>query len=88
MLGAIAGDMIGSVYEFDNRRSKDFPLFTEATTFTDDTILSVAVADVLLHGGDYAKAFKNYYWRYPTIALLWLIVSRAMGLSGMNGPPM
>jgi ADP-ribosylglycohydrolase len=57
--------MIGSVYEFDNRRSKDFPLFTEATTFTDDTILSVAVADVLLHGGDYAKAFKTYYWRYP-----------------------
>jgi len=40
-------------------------LFTEATTFTDDTILSVAVADVLLHGGDYAKAFKAYYWRYP-----------------------
>ncbi|MGD1862800.1 MAG: ADP-ribosylglycohydrolase family protein [Leptolyngbyaceae cyanobacterium] len=65
MLGAIAGDMIGSVYEFNNRRSKDFPLFTEATTFTDDTILSVAVADVLLHGGDYAKAFKQYYWRYP-----------------------
>jgi len=65
MLGAIAGDMIGSVYEFDNHRSKDFPLFTEATTFTDDTILSVAVADVLLHGGDYAKAFKAYYWRYP-----------------------
>jgi len=65
MLGAIAGDMIGSVYEFDNRRSKDFPLFTEATTFTDDTILSVAVADVLLHGGDYAQAFKTYYWRYP-----------------------
>jgi len=65
MWGAIAGDMIGSVYEFDNHRSKDFPLFTEATTFTDDTILSVAVADVLLHGGDYAKAFKDYYWRYP-----------------------
>ena len=65
MLGAIAGDMIGSVYEFENRRRKDFPLFTEATTFTDDTILSVAVADVLLHGSDYAKAFKSYYWRYP-----------------------
>lgn len=65
MLGAIAGDMIGSVYEFNNRRSKDFPLFTEETAFTDDTILSVAVADVLLHGGDYAQAFKKYYWRYP-----------------------
>jgi ADP-ribosylglycohydrolase len=65
MLGAIAGDMIGSVYEFNNHRTKNFPLFTERTTFTDDTILSVAVADVLLHGGDYAQTFKDYYWRYP-----------------------
>lgn len=65
MLGAIAGDMIGSVYEFNNRQTKDFPLFVEATDFTDDTILSVAVADVLMNGGDYAKAFKDYYWRYP-----------------------
>ena len=65
MLGAIAGDMIGSVYEFNNQRTKDFPLFIEQTTFTDDTILSVAVADVLINGGDYAKAFKTYYWRYP-----------------------
>jgi len=65
MLGAIAGDMIGSVYEFDNRRTKDFPLFVEKTAFTDDTVLSVAVADVLLHGGDYAQAFKTYYRRYP-----------------------
>ncbi|HEY9888466.1 MAG TPA: ADP-ribosylglycohydrolase family protein [Candidatus Obscuribacterales bacterium] len=65
MLGAIAGDMIGSVYEFNNRRTKDFPLFTESSTFTDDSILTVAVADVLMHGGTYAKAFKTYYWRYP-----------------------
>lgn len=65
MLGAIAGDMIGSVYEFNNHRTKDFPLFVEETNFTDDTILSVAVADVLMNGGDYAKAFKDYYWRYP-----------------------
>lgn len=65
MLGAIAGDMIGSVYEFNNHRTKEFPLFGERTEFTDDTILTVAVADVLMHGGDYAKVFKNYYWRYP-----------------------
>lgn len=65
MLGAIAGDMIGSVYEFNNHRTKDFPLFIDDTEFTDDTILSVAVADVLMNGGDYAKAFKDYYWRYP-----------------------
>ncbi|NER83623.1 MAG: ADP-ribosylglycohydrolase family protein [Leptolyngbya sp. SIO1D8] len=65
MIGAIAGDMIGSVYEFNNRRTKNFPLFSEQTSFTDDTILSVAVADVLLHGGNYAIAFKDYYQRYP-----------------------
>ena len=68
MLGAIAGDMIGSVYEFENHRSKNFPLFITATTFTDDTILSVAVADVLLNSGDYAQAFKKYYRRYPNPA--------------------
>ncbi|MBE9078413.1 ADP-ribosylglycohydrolase family protein [Romeria aff. gracilis LEGE 07310] len=65
MLGAIAGDMIGSVYEFANHKSKEFPLFTAQTSFTDDTILSVAVADVLLNGGDYIQAFKRYYQRYP-----------------------
>ena len=42
MLGAIVGDIVGSVYEFDNHRSKDFPLFTERSHFTDDTILSVS----------------------------------------------
>lgn len=65
MLGAIAGDMIGSVYEFDNQRTKDFELFQASTTFTDDTILTVAVAEVILQGGDYAQAFKRYYRRYP-----------------------
>lgn len=68
MLGAIAGDMIGSVYEFNNLRTKDFPLFTDKSDFTDDTILSVAVADVLLNGGNYAQVFKDYYWRYPNPA--------------------
>lgn len=65
MLGAIAGDMIGSVYEFNNHRTKTFPLFCDRTTFTDDSVLSVAVADVILHGGSYAEAFKRYYRQYP-----------------------
>ena len=41
MLGAIVGDIVGSVYEFDYHRSKDFHLFREDTTFTDDTIIVV-----------------------------------------------
>lgn len=65
MLGAITGDIIGSVYEFATQKTKDFPLFTDQSTFTDDTILTVAVADVLLHGGSYTDAFKRYYQLYP-----------------------
>jgi len=48
MLGAIVGDIVGSVYEFDNHRSKDFPLFREDSKFTDDTILTIATADALM----------------------------------------
>lgn len=65
MLGAITGDIIGSVYEFATQKTKDFPLFTDQSIFTDDTILTVAVADVLLHGGTYTAAFKRYYQLYP-----------------------
>ena len=65
MIGAIAGDIIGSVYEFNNIKSEDFPLFSPGSTFTDDTVLTVAVADCILHGKDYAAAFKEYGRRYP-----------------------
>jgi ADP-ribosylglycohydrolase len=65
MLGAIAGDMIGSVFEARNRKSKDFRLFGMLSRFTDDTVLTVATADILMHGDDYASKYKKYYWRYP-----------------------
>lgn len=65
MLGAIAGDIIGSVYEWSNVRTTEFPLFRPRSSFTDDTVLSVAVADVLLHGGGYAARLKEYCRRYP-----------------------
>ena len=45
MLGAIVGDIDGSVYEFYNNRCKDFPLFQEDSHFTDDTVLMIATAD-------------------------------------------
>ena len=48
MKGAIIGDIIGSVYEFDNIKTKDFPLFGEKCFFTDDSVMTVAVADALL----------------------------------------
>ncbi len=47
MLGAIFGDVVGSPYEFDNVKTKDFPLFTYNSVFTDDTVMTVAVAEAL-----------------------------------------
>jgi ADP-ribosylglycohydrolase len=53
MLGAIAGDIIGSSYEFAGLKTKDFPLFSQYSRFTDDTVLTIAVADNLLYGFKY-----------------------------------
>ena len=52
MLGAIAGDIIGSVYEFHNHFSKDFPLFNGGNSFTDDTVCTIAIMDCILNGND------------------------------------
>lgn len=67
MLGAIAGDIIGSPYEGRRRNIKtiEFPLFHDWSHFTDDTVLTVAAADAILHGGGYAEKFKEYYSHYP-----------------------
>jgi ADP-ribosylglycohydrolase len=65
MLGAIAGDIIGSVREFAGLKTKDFPLFSEHSRFTDDTVLTIAVADRLLYGGNYPSLLKAYYRNYP-----------------------
>ena len=64
MFGAIIGDVIGSVYEFNNVKREDFPLFGPDSTFTDDTVLTVAVADCLLNGKEYSYAFKEYGRKY------------------------
>jgi ADP-ribosylglycohydrolase len=65
MIGAIAGDVIGSAFEWNNVKTTDFELFTDGSTFTDDTVLTVAVADCILSGKGYAKAFKEYGREYP-----------------------
>lgn len=65
MLGALVGDIVGSVYEWNNHRSKDFPLFQPKSTFTDDSVLTVALADAILAGTDYAAAMRRYGERYP-----------------------
>ena len=58
MIGAIIGDIIGSPYEHRNHKSADFALFSDRSRFTDDTVLTVAVADVILHGKDQTFAAR------------------------------
>src|SRR5436309_15075420 len=65
MLGAVAGDIIGSVHEFLQEKTTDFPLFVEASRFTDDSVLTIAVADCLLTRSSYIDKFHEYTRAYP-----------------------
>ena len=65
MIGAIAGDIIGSVYEWNNIKTKQFDLFSPDCCFTDDTVLTVALAESILTGAGYASLMRAYYRRYP-----------------------
>lgn len=60
MLGAIAGDIIGSTYEILNTKKKDFKLYRPFSRYTDDTVLTIATADCLLHNGNYTEYYRNY----------------------------
>lgn len=59
MKGAIIGDIVGSRYEFNNIKTKKFPLFSEVCSFTDDTVMTVAVARALMTGGKEPVAFAD-----------------------------
>lgn len=81
MLGAIAGDIIGSVHEHFRTKRKDFKLFTPVSTYTDDTVLTVAVADAILSEADYGPRIKSYARRHPLRGygprfLLWMATPR------------
>lgn len=65
MIGSIAGDIIGSVYEHSQIKTKDFPLFHPRCVFTDDTVLTVAVADAILTGCPYQLSVREIGRRYP-----------------------
>ena len=60
MIGSIIGDIVGSIYEFDNIKTKDFPFFQGRQEYTDDSILTLATADWLMNGG----RSGDYYLRY------------------------
>lgn len=73
MFGAIIGDIVGSTYEWHNVKTEEFELFPQGSRFTDDTVLSVAVAEKILNSHlsavssrkSYALWYKQYYRRYP-----------------------
>ena len=78
MYGAILGDIIGSPYEFDRgEKTKDFPLFPPHARFTDDTVMTVAVAEALIAAGtgaseenvktDVVRLMQHWGRRYPRV---------------------
>lgn len=71
MYGAIIGDVVGSRFEFNNHRNKNFELFTKKSEFTDDTIMTIAVLDLLLHekellSKNIVDKIKYYGRKYPS----------------------
>jgi len=65
MLGAIIGDVYGSYYEYHPVKSKTFEQFPNGSKFTDDTVLTVAVADSILHKIPYEESFYKWANKYP-----------------------
>lgn len=65
MLGAIIGDIVGSIYEWDRIKTKDFTFFGHNCNFTDDSVCTAAVADILLHGLPPVETMQGWCRRYP-----------------------
>lgn len=67
MIGAVIGDIVGSVFEWERIKHTDFPLFCDESTFTDDTVMTMATTQVLMDGAraDYAARYRAFGWRYP-----------------------
>jgi ADP-ribosylglycohydrolase len=65
VIGAIVGDIVGSIYEFHNLKLKEFELFTDKNFFTDDSVLTCATAEALLRDQDFARHYREYTMAYP-----------------------
>jgi ADP-ribosylglycohydrolase len=65
VFGGIAGDVIGSPYEWFRVKHKDFELFSTMTTYTDDSVLTIAVAAAILQERDYGEVIREWGVRYP-----------------------
>jgi len=65
MIGSIIGDIVGSIYEFNNIKTKDFEFFGSRVSYTDDSILTLATADWILNGGNIAHYYSKYAAKDP-----------------------
>ena len=65
IIGAIAGDIIGSVYEWNNVKKVDFDLFRHKSTFTDDSVLTLATMDAILNQRNYSESYQSFGRNYP-----------------------
>ncbi len=65
MIGAVAGDIIGSIYERNPIKTEDFPLFHTASRFTDDSVMSLAVAQAILGDKNYGREMKILGQAFP-----------------------
>ncbi len=65
MIGALFGDIVGSVFEGHPIKHAEFELFSRYSRFTDDSVLTVATADAIMTGASYAEKYREYYRRYP-----------------------
>mgnify|MGYP003291718782 CR=1 FL=1 len=66
MIGSIIGDVAGSFYEFCNTKSKDFEFLSNRSRFTDDSVLTIATADWLLHGGKPETYYADWGNTFPS----------------------
>lgn len=65
MIGAIIGDIVGSTYEFHNTNDYNFELFPKGSSYTDDTICTIAIADAILKGISYKSSLVEWCRKYP-----------------------
>lgn len=65
MLGAMIGDIVGSVYEWHNIKTTEFEFLKPNCFFTDDTVLTAATAQALMTDGNYTRAYQDFTRRYP-----------------------
>lgn len=91
MLGAIVGDIVGSAYEYHTVLDNDLPLLVPSSSYTDETVLTIAVADCLLHQRSYGEALRTWALanpgrRYSTRFAKWIEdPDRTMSTSYGNG---